>query len=125
MLGTSIDMQRKKKSMRNAAKVSRSANVISEDLFNALFDIIYTNLLYTKSIAIISTTDVKNSDGGFMYDIVAHRGETLDKFVSPFFFQLMLSQRFLFLLLFLLLLGKPWMHLQHTIQSNRARKLFR
>ena len=79
MLGSCIDIQRKKRSLRMASKVSRNVNSGNDDLFNALFDVLFTNLLYTTTVAIVHVSAEDRTDADHL-DILNFRGEKLNKY---------------------------------------------
>lgn len=81
MLGSCVDIQRKKKALRIASKVSRNPNASNSELFAAIFDIIFSNLLYVTSTALVNAT---TQEGDIPRDqdtinILAERGELLSK----------------------------------------------
>ena len=81
MLGSCIDIQRKKSSLRLASKAARNPNSEKKELFAALFEIIFANLTYTTATALVNVTTV---EGGIALDmdtinILAERGEPLSR----------------------------------------------
>mgnify|MGYP003385721732 CR=1 FL=1 len=58
MLGSCVDLQRKKRSIREASSVSRNAHSTNDDLFKALFEVVFTNLIYTINTAIVNVMSV-------------------------------------------------------------------
>lgn len=74
VLGSTIDIHKKKKALKAASKVSNNSNSTHQDLFDAFFNIIFHNLLYISSAIIVKVlprltstrnvevaTDVKSS----------------------------------------------------------------
>jgi hypothetical protein len=81
VLGSCVDMQRKKKSLRVASKVSRNPNASNSELFTALFEIIFSNLLYATSTMLVNATTQEGGlprDGDTL-DILAEQGEPMSK----------------------------------------------
>jgi hypothetical protein len=72
--------------MRHAARISSAANATLEDLCNSLFDVIFQNLLYTKSVVLINAGEddqpsVPNADKPLQ--LISQRGAELDKYAAP------------------------------------------
>lgn len=52
MLGSTIDIHQKRKSLKRASKISGNINSTHDDLFDALFDVIFHNFLYISNVLI-------------------------------------------------------------------------
>lgn len=80
MLGSCVDLQRKKRSIREASSVSRNAHSTNDDLFKALFEVVTINLIYTTNTAIVN---VKSSERGEQKEVnvLSYSGARLSKCV--------------------------------------------
>ena len=79
MLGSCIDLQRKKRSIREASGISRNVHSTSDDLFSALFGIIFTNLIYAVNTAIVHVFNSNAVDKRTGVEVLSFSGARVTK----------------------------------------------
>jgi hypothetical protein len=82
-----IDAQRKKYTMKTASKLSTAAQLTLDDLCNCIFDVIFQNILYVKTAAVINAGEDDRSPtlplNEIPLQLIGHRGVPLDKSDLP------------------------------------------
>jgi hypothetical protein len=80
VLGSCVDLQRKKRSIREASSVSRNAHSTNEDLFKALFEVVFINLIHTTNAAIVNVKSMGKGEKRVV-DVLSYSGIRLTKYV--------------------------------------------